>query len=119
MMMNISPELIFGVIVAGVVCLSIFEKLIPKNQPKERTFICTRCKLVSPHNQRTIEAWRNNKTTFFCQACHTKWLQSRPPQQRERNSYSGGSGSKSGCLGVIVLFAVVPLVGYLLVRVYA
>jgi len=117
--MNITPELILGIVVATVFCLSIFGKLIPKRQPKEKTFVCTRCKVVSPHTRRTIEAWRDNKTTFFCQACHAKWLQSRPRQQRVRNSYAGGSGSRSGCLGVIVLFAVIPLVGYLLVRAYA
>jgi len=117
--MNITPEVIFGIVIAAVFCLSILGRLIPKRQPKEKTFICMRCKSVSPHTQRTNEAWRNNKTTFFCQACHAKWLQSRPPQQLECNSYNGGSGSRSGCLGVIVLFAVVPLAGYLMVRVYA
>ena len=110
--MNVNPELIFGIILAGMVCLSLLGKLMPERQPKEKTFKCARCKTISHHNNRTIEAWRNNKKTFFCQSCHSKWLQSRPLQQRGRNN------SRSGCLGVIVLFAIIPIAGYLLMRGY-
>jgi hypothetical protein len=49
-----------------------------RRQPKDRFFNCWRCKALTPHNQRTMEAWRNEKTHFFCGACHTKWLQSHP-----------------------------------------
>lgn len=59
------------------------------------------------HNGRTIEAWRSGKTKFFCQTCHAKWLQSRPHQ--ERDSYAKSAGGSSGCLGVVVLFAMLPL----------
>ena len=112
-----SPETIIGIVVAGVVALSLIGKLLPKRQPKETHFKCSRCGTNSRHTERTIEAWRNNKTKFFCQSCHAKWLQSRPPQERER--FSSGGGSRSGCLGVVVLFALVPLTGYLLVQAYA
>lgn len=109
-----SPEYIIGAVVVGVVVLSLIGKLVPKRQPKEKHFKCSRCGVVSQHTERTIEAWRNNKTKFFCPSCHSKWLQSRPPQERERFSSTGSSGS--GCLGVVVLFALVPLAGYLLVN---
>jgi DNA-directed RNA polymerase subunit RPC12/RpoP len=112
-----SPETIIGIVVAGVVALSLIGKLLPKRQPKETHFKCSRCGANSRHTERTIEAWRNNKTKFFCQSCHAKWLQSRPPQERER--FSSAGGSRSGCLGVVVLFALVPLAGYLLVQAYA
>ncbi len=113
-----SPELIIGAVIVGVVVLSLVGKLMPKRQPKESHFKCARCGAVSRHTERTIEAWRNNKTKFFCQSCHTKWLQSRPPQEREH--FSSAGGSRSGCLGVVVLFALVPLAGYLLlVQAYA
>ncbi len=112
-----SPEVIIGIIIAGVMALSLVSKLLPKRQPKETRFKCSRCGAVSQHTERTIEAWRNKKTKFFCQSCHAKWLQSRPPQERERFSTEGNS--RSGCLGVVVLFALVPLAGYLLVHAYA
>lgn len=112
-----SPELIFGIVIAGVVVLSFVGKLLPKRQPKEKHFKCSRCGTVSPHTERTIEAWRNKKTKFFCQACHAKWLQSRPAKEREQFSTSGSS--RSGCFGVIMLFALVPLAGYILVKAYA
>jgi hypothetical protein len=117
-----SAETIIGIVVAGVIALSLIYKLLPKRQPKETHFKCSRCGTNSRHTERTIEAWRNNKTTFFCQSCHAKWLQSRPPQKRERFSSSGGASSgdaRSGCLGVVVLFALAPLAGYLLVQAYA
>jgi hypothetical protein len=82
-----SPEVIFGIIIASVIVLSFLGKLLPKRQPKEKHFKCARCGTISRHTERTIEAWRNNKTKFFCQACHSKWLQSRPPQEREQWSY--------------------------------
>lgn len=109
----VSPEVIFGIIIAGVIVLSFLSKLLPRHQPKEKHFKCVRCGAVSRHTERTIEVWRNNKTKFFCQSCHAKWLQSRAPRLFRRNV-----GSSSGCLGIVVLFAVIPLAGYLLARVY-
>jgi len=106
-----SSEAIFGVIIAGIIVLSLVGRLIPKRQPKEKSFKCARCGVVSRHTERTIEAWRNNKTKFFCPACHAKWLQSRPPQFSPRNA-------GSGCLGIVVLFAFIPLAGYLLAQAY-
>jgi hypothetical protein len=111
-----SPEVIIGVVVAGVIVLSFVGKLLPKRQPKEKHFKCARCSAISRHTERTIEAWRNNKTKFFCQACHAKWLQSLPPHEREQSSVRGNGRSGSGCLGIVLLFAFVPLAGYLLVR---
>ena len=117
--MNITPEIMIGVVVAAVALPVMLIMLIPRNAPKEKTFKCARCKTVTQHTKRTIEAWRNDKRKFFCQTCHVKWLESQPPRYRESNIHRGGSASSSGCLGVIVLFAVVPLVGYVLVRAYA
>lgn len=107
-------EVIFGIIFVGVIVLFFVSRLLPKRQPKEKSFKCARCGVFSRHTERTIEAWRNNKTKFFCPACHAKWLQSRPPQFSR-----GNAGSGSGCLGIVVLFAFIPLAGYLLVRTYA
>ena len=111
-----SPEVLFGIIFAGFVVLFFVSKLLPKRQPKEKHFKCSRCGAVSPHTERTIDAWRKNRTKFFCQTCHAKWLQSRQPQKRDQ--FSSRSTTGSGCLGVVVLFLFVLLEGYLLVRTY-
>ncbi len=112
-----SPELIIAVVFVGVVVLSLVSKFLPKRRPKEMHLKCARCGAVSQHTERTIEAWRNNKTKFFCQSCHSQWLQSKPPQKRGRFSSSGSSGA--GCLGVVVLFVLAPLAGFLLMQAYA
>jgi hypothetical protein len=114
----VAPELIFGAVVAAIALVAIVGKLIPKRKPPSHIFTCSRCRTATRHNHRTEEAWRNGKTKFFCQACHAKWLQSRPPQERESYSRYSPSGGNSGCLGVVVLFALLPLGGWL-VWVYA
>jgi len=117
--MNLTPETIAVIVVATVALPLILITLISKSAPKEKTFRCARCKTISPHSQRTINAWRNEKKKFYCDACHVKWLDTLPPRERQRAGYVGGSGSGSGCLGVILAFAVVPGVIYVLARVYA
>ena len=111
-----TPEIIFGIGIIALLGFALLSKLIPKRMPPQKSFKCGRCGTAALHNDRTAEAWRNGKTKFFCQACHAKWLQSRPPQEREQ--YSSRSSGGSGCLGVIVLFALLPL-GALLYRAYA
>ena len=110
-----SPEIIIAVAVAALVGLGLVAKLIPQRMPPQKSFKCSRCGTAALHNNRTAEAWRNGKAKFFCQACHLKWLQSRPPQERESHSRHGSSRGGSGCLGVVVLFALLPL-GALLYR---
>jgi DNA-directed RNA polymerase subunit RPC12/RpoP len=104
-----SPEVIFGIGVAVVVVVGLISKLIPKRMPPSRSFKCGRCGVQALHTNRTAEAWRNGKTRFFCQSCHHKWLQSRPPQERESYRARGSSRHGSGCLGVVVLCALVPI----------
>jgi hypothetical protein len=110
----VAPETIFGIAVIVVAVLALVAKLVPKRQPPERFFKCSRCHTLTRHNNRTIEAWRNGKPKFFCQACHSNWLRSHPPQDREQFSSSGSASAGSGCLGVLVLFVLLPLGGMLL-----
>lgn len=107
-----SSELIIESIVVAVIVFSFIAKFLPKSKPKETHFKCSRCGVVAQHTERTIEAWRNNKNKFFCQSCHTKWIQSRPPQERDRFYSNHRSGS--GCLGVAVLFVLIPVIGFYL-----
>src|SRR5690606_38769109 len=108
----VAPEILIGAAVAVVAVLGLVAMLLPKRKPPSQVFQCGRCGTASRHNDRTTEAWRSGKTKFFCQACHAKWLQSRPPPERQSHASSGGRGS-SGCLGVVVLFALLPLGGLL------
>jgi hypothetical protein len=114
----VAPEMIFGIVAATVVILFLVARALPKRQPTEKFFKCSRCNATARHNDRTIQAWRNNKTKFFCQACHAKWLQSRPPQERVQLASRPSSSGGSGCLGVVALFVLLPL-GCLLARAYA
>ena len=117
--MNFDPEMIAVIVVATVALPLVLIGLISKSVPKDKTFRCARCKSIAPHSQRTINAWRKSKKKFFCDACHVKWLETLPPRARERAAYLGGARSEFGCLGVVLLFAIVPGVIYVLVRVYA
>ena len=100
-------EVLFGAAVILAVVLSLLTKLGSKRQPPSQFFTCARCNTTARHTSRTIEAWRNSKTTFFCQACHAKWLQSRPSQEQVTSSRS--TARNSGCLGVVVLLVLVPV----------
>jgi len=111
----VAPETIFGIGIAAVVVIGLLAKLLPKRRPKSQFFKCSRCNAASRHNDRTIEAWRNNKTKFFCQACHSKWLASQPPRVREQFSSRSSASGSSGCLGVVALLALLPLGSGLLV----
>lgn len=60
-----SLEVILGIVVVGIIVLSFLLGLLPKREPKEKYFNCSRCGEFSQHNSRTIEAWCNKKTNFF------------------------------------------------------
>lgn len=108
-----ASELIFGIAIATVVVLAVAAKILPKRRPPSPVFKCSRCGTAARHNDRTTGAWRSGKTKFFCQSCHARWLQSRPPQERESLSSLASNGS-SGCLGVVVLFSLLQLGSLLL-----
>jgi len=105
------------VAIAAVLILGVVPKLIPKREPKEKFFRCSRCGTTTRHTERAKEAWRNNKTKFFCQTCHVNWLQSQRPRVLERVA-SRSAATGSGCLGVIAVFALLPL-GCLVMWAYA
>ena len=112
-------EFWIGIAFLAVFALSLVDKLIPKARPKENYFKCARCGTRTPHSERTIEAWRNKKTKFFCNTCHRKWLEKQPPKVRQEYS-SLGHPATSGCLGVVLLLLAIPTVlGYVWLRFYA
>jgi len=117
-MTSISPELFVGLVIGGVLLLVVVQKLFPMARPKEKHFKCERCGSVAQHTERTIEAWRNKKTKFFCSSCHAKWLQSQPQVERDRARARGGMGARSGCFGVVLLLAILPVAAYFVVQSY-
>jgi cold shock CspA family protein len=75
-----------------------------QKKPKDTTFQCSRCRKVTEHDRRTIQAWNNGFIKLYCQACHLKWLESNP-----RPVSYVATGSKGGCLGVLTLTTLIPV----------
>ena len=112
-------EQIIGGGLAVIFIIFLVARFFPKATPKETHFRCWRCGTSCRHHERTIKAWRNKKTKFFCQSCHRKWLESQPIKVQNQHSLSGGR-APSGCLGVALLLFIAPLlVGYVVFRMYA
>jgi hypothetical protein len=112
----VQPEWIVGFAVAAAVIVWAVSQLLPKRKPPSLAFTCARCHKTTRHNNRTEEAWRNGSKKLFCNSCHELWLRSRPPQPELQSR--GVSSSRSGCLGVVALLALLPL-GIMLVWVCA
>ena len=92
-------------IIGAVVALVLLNNFLRSNRrPESSTFSCHRCKKTGTHSQRTINAWRDGKTHFFCNDCHQVWLRNNPSASRRTTR------AKSGCMSVLVLFAVVPTI---------
>jgi len=102
-----TPEVIFGVVVALMIVAGLLSGLLPKARPKEKYFRCARCNSLSQHTARTINAWRSDKAKFYCVSCHAIWLTSHPsPEQHQ--ALRPLAAQRSGCLGVMLLAAAVP-----------
>lgn len=108
-----TPEKIIALVVVVLVGVALLAKLVPQRMPPKKLFKCGRCGTGTLHNDRTAEAWRNGKTKFFCQACHAKWLQDRPPVDREQYTSRSSGRTGSGCLGVVALSVLLPICGLL------
>jgi hypothetical protein len=88
-----------AVLVAGILAAKWFRGSF--RMPPQKAFRCARCSSVESHTKRTIEAWRAGKSKLFCGACHAQWLKSQP-------SHATGAYSRSGCLSVLVVAALLP-----------
>jgi hypothetical protein len=95
-------------IVLGAIGLAVaYFFLRPRSSPKEKSFRCGRCSSLSQHTPRTINAWRDGKTKFFCNSCHAEWVRSHPHQRAPVRS--SGGGSRPGCLGVLACLVFIPV----------
>ncbi len=106
--MNKAVPIAVGVAIAIVAVLNLLRYW---RRPSERSFRCGGCSAPTVHTGRTIEAWRIGKRKFFCDACHARWVESRPAQVPSRRAES------SGCLGIIVVAVMPPVITYLAIKV--
>ena len=99
------------IVVVGLVlvAVAVVRQLAPGARPKYRYFRCARCGASTEHSERTINAWRQKKTRFYCHACHVQWLKSLPVDRSGHDTQS----ASSGCLGAVAMLAVVPIAAML------
>lgn len=76
-----------------------------QKKPKERLFNCARCRQVTEHDSRTIQAWNKGFVKLYCRNCHRQWLENSKRHERSVKN------SKSGCLGAMALIFFAPLFG--------
>jgi hypothetical protein len=102
-------DIVLIVLVVGVIGAVI--RFWPKKMPKERMFRCRRCRAVTPHNGRTIDAWRSGKTAFSCDACHRAWHADRTPVHAHRAHGHAGrmAKRKGGCFTMVVGLVALPI----------
>ena len=99
--------------------------------PTSMHFTCAGCSGQFPHTKRTVAAWEKGSRRVFCDACHKKWRNARPPEARSSSlgenavqrpavgtftptrpaaAHSSDNTGRSGCLGVVLLLLFVPVV---------
>ena len=111
-----SVKIIIGIVVLAIIVIAVAGLLRPQPRSKHEQFKCTGCGKFSPHTERTIDAWRNKKTSFFCPACHRQWLKSRPRPESAKLLAGRPATSKSGCLGMATVIMLFPIGAYLLLQ---
>ncbi len=84
-----------------------------QKEPKEKSFYCSKCRVITKHNQRTIRAWNRGFTKLYCETCHLEWLKNNPCQ---KDNFFQSRGS--GCFGSIFFIIIVPAMGYFLIHNY-
>ena len=92
----------------AIFLLVIFFISSRKKQPTNKLFSCSKCRVISSHDERTVLAWNRGFDRLYCKSCHLAWLREQPKEQQEsRSSYAS---SKSGCLGLFLVLASVPVI---------
>ncbi|MBC6905270.1 hypothetical protein DWB84_07320 [Saccharophagus sp. K07] len=95
------------------VVVGLFFFLKGNKRPPAESFTCARCKKAERYSPRTIEAWRRGFSKIYCQACHKLWLNNNP--ERKKQTYTSGS-ARGGCLGILVIFVLMPPAIYGVIR---
>lgn len=96
----------------GVPALMAVLLLLRPKRPKEKQFTCRGCHAVAEYDARSLSAWKAGFTQLYCPQCHSKWLRLKPKSatQPEYNSSISKTSDDSGCLGLLLLLAFMPIV---------
>ena len=98
--------------------------------PTNMYFTCAGCSGQFAHTKRTVGAWEKGSRRVFCDACHKKWRNARPPQTPSSDAaapsrasvgrgksegisglaYSSKAKAPGGCLGVVLLMLLIPVI---------
>jgi hypothetical protein len=103
--MDTNAVIVAVIVVVGILVVARF--FSGGRRPPQQSFRCGRCQASSMHTARTMEAWRNGKTKFFCNSCHSEWVRNQP-----RDVAPPRSG-RSGCLSAFLLFTSIPVLAFL------
>ncbi|GHA21906.1 cold shock domain-containing protein [Oceanisphaera arctica] len=96
----------------GVPALIAFFVLNRQKKPKDKSFHCSRCRVIAEHDSRTIQAWNSGFTKIYCNACHVKWLNDHEKQKHTlTHKYAPIQKQSGGCLGLLALIIVMPILG--------
>ena len=97
------------IILYGIVVTVSFIFLSRQKKPKEKNFTCARCKSIAEFDKRTIRAWNKGVLKLYCSACHQQWLITQPETEQPIRS----GGNKNGCLGMLIIITLLPILAYI------
>jgi hypothetical protein len=133
--MQLSPTVIAALVAALVVVVVVvlLRQRGPRRThtssyrgPDNLHFVCAGCKGQFTHTKRTVAAWERGSRRLFCNSCHRSWREGNPgasrdgaqaPRQAARSASPRRlAPTRSGCLSVVVVAAVLPLLLYAAAR---
>ena len=88
----VSSEDIIAIAIVIFLAFAIFRSVRKIEKPIKETnsiktalkYICSGCSKNIRHSKRTLSAQKRDTTHFFCNACHQKWIKTRPPVNDNR-----------------------------------
>ncbi len=91
--------------IAAIISLIFLSR---QKKPKAKYFTCSRCKVTSEFDRRTIQAWNKGILKLYCSACHQQWLMTQPEDKQPIKI----RGNNSGCLGIFIALTILPILTF-------
>lgn len=126
-----------GVYVFAIVIVVFFVSIVLKNLNKPKVgdlFVCAGCGGSFKHTNRTVSAWSNRITRFYCGKCHKNWRDEQnviAAQVDQGGDFPGSSdvgegggrlapaGGGRGCMVFLVICSAVPVAVVSIIIMYA